>query len=62
MKHTLRWFKNHIGKRIYRDAVSCQCQTCTKVTKEGLIVRDDGHAEYLYNVQYELDVDYRDKK
>ena len=60
MKHQLRWFKNRIGKRVYRNDVTCSCKTCKGVTNNGLVIRDDMHAEYLHMVQFELDVDYRD--
>ncbi len=62
MKHTLKWFKNRIGKTIYRDSGSCKCCTCRSVVNSGLIVRDEEHAEYLEMVQHELEIDYRDKK
>ena len=41
------WFVKRIGKRIYRDKGSCECQTCERIEKEGLIVRDKSHADYL---------------
>ena len=61
MKHQLRWFINRINKRIYRGPTSCQCATCTETGKEGVIIHDKYHAEYLHLVQYELDIDYSDK-
>lgn len=61
MKHTLKWFTNRIGKRIYRQPTGCTCETCKKVSEEGLIVRDEDHARYLEIVQYDMDIDYQDK-
>lgn len=62
MKHSLSWFKERIGKKIYRDDTSCDCKTCTDITHNGLIIRDRFHAEYLDMIQYELEIDYRDTK
>ena len=61
MKHPISWFVERTGTRIFRDAVSCKCETCEEGTKEGLVVRDTQHADHLYNIQLDLDIDYRDK-
>ena len=62
-KHTLKFFTNRIGKRIYRDKDTCGCETCTRNWKEGLIVADEQHARYLHLCEHEiLDSPYRDKK
>ena len=64
---TLKWFKARIGKRIYRDANKCKCETCYVITLNGLTVNDEDHAEYLYNLQNDFyaddkfDLNYRDK-
>jgi hypothetical protein len=41
------WFIERIGKRIYRDSQRECCSHCTKVEKEGLIIYDEQHADYL---------------
>jgi hypothetical protein len=67
MKHQLRWFKNRIGKKIYRTKGirkkhnEC-CPTCNDVCEHGLTVMDEQHAEYLHMVQYELNIDYADRQ
>ena len=61
MKHTKKWFINRISKRIYRNPVKC-CATCEEVNKNGIVVRDEQHADYLEMVQYELGLDYRDRQ
>lgn len=61
MKHTKKWFINRIGKRIYRNATTCTCETCRRVYEKGLIVADKFHCDYLFMVQYDLDIDYQDK-
>ena len=61
MKHTLAWFQNRIRKTVYRKDVSCPCDTCKQITKCGLKICDNEHAEYLYLVQYDLRLDYQDK-
>lgn len=58
---TLQWFINRIGKRIYRDDDNCSCTTCNEVVKNGLIVIDKNHAEYLFMVNSE-GIEYRDTK
>ena len=62
MKHTLKWFLNRIGKRIYRNKTSCKCYVCCNVYTNGLIVTDKFHAEYLEMIQNDIPIDYRDKK
>lgn len=69
--HTKHWFINRIGKRIFRDYIDC-CKGCDEITKNGLIIHDKQHAEYLYTVQNDFIVgddfskgtflNYRDKK
>lgn len=59
MKHTLKWFKNRIGKKVYRDKIDfCKCSMCQK---QEVPIESDFDAEYMYMVQYDLDIDYRDK-
>lgn len=61
---TLKWFKNRIGKRIYRNRHKC-CKDCEEVAQNGLEVRDEMHANYLYETQNDfardgIKLDYRD--
>lgn len=62
--HTLRFFLNRIGKRIYRGEVSCPCTTCKRGTEYGVVVGDKQHANYLFMVENDPDMDiiYRDNK
>jgi len=48
---TLKWFKDRIGKRIFRDADGCDCSGCAKVVSDGLVVHNDFHADYLFTLQ-----------
>ena len=64
--HTLKWFQNRISKKIYRDWYKC-CKTCDDIAKNGLIIRDKAHAEYIYTIQNEYGsegtiLNYRDHK
>lgn len=43
----LKWFKAHVGRRIYRTHNGCDCKPCATVYKEGLIVRNQTHAMHL---------------
>jgi hypothetical protein len=63
----LSFFIKNIGKRIYRDANGCPCETCKEITENGLIVYDKDHADYLYIVQVDyheegIELNYRTKK
>jgi hypothetical protein len=62
--HSLKWFLNRIGKRIYRGDVSCPCHTCKNGTENGVIVGDEQHAYYLFLVENDKDMNviYRDTK
>lgn len=44
---SIEWFKDRIGKKIYRDKLSCPCETCEVNGIHGLIVEDELHANYL---------------
>ena len=65
---TKRWFKNRIGKRIYRDDSGCSCNGCKDIVENGLEIWDEhNHYEYLYDTQNEFAncgvlLNYRDKK
>ena len=47
----LQWFKDRIGKRVYRASNGCDCPTCENIAKNGLIVADLTHAVYLLDVE-----------
>ena len=55
---TKNWFKKRIGKRLYRDKGTCNCKDCQEVEKNGLIINDEWHAEYLYDNQCEQGLKY----
>lgn len=59
-KHNKEWFINKIGKRIFRNENDCNCNSCLNVFKKGLIVNDHTHANYLYDVQNEMNIHYFD--
>jgi len=50
---TKEWFLERIGKRVYRTPV-CPCTICTDIQKNGMIITDQKHAEYIYTVQADL--------
>jgi hypothetical protein len=47
----LNWFIERIGKRIFRNVTSCKCQTCKLVFENGLIIGNEIHANYLYDME-----------
>jgi hypothetical protein len=60
------WFMKRIGKRIYSDDIKC-CSQCSKNYKNGLIVSDERHADYLSMIDHHFAFEgiyfnYRDKK
>lgn len=61
-KHELEWFISRVGKRVFRNESSCQCEACRKVGEVGLVINDHLHAQYLYDCQNELDLYYFDKQ
>lgn len=61
MRHTLRWFKNRVGKRIYRYTDTKCCEECDRVYREGIVVDNANHAQYLYDAQNDLELEYGDK-
>jgi len=67
MARNLQWFKNRIGKRIYRDISGCVCKGCKEVDENGMIVSDEFHAEYLEMIDNDFEacgkkLNYRDIK
>lgn len=46
-----QWFIDRIGKRVFRENNGCKCETCKRVTVEGLIILNEQHASYLYDME-----------
>lgn len=61
-KDRSEWFKTRVGKRVYRDKVSCRCATCNEIEKKGIVILNKTHAVYLTDISFELGIEYRDKK
>jgi len=67
MLKTLEDFKEAIGRIVYRDSNGCPCSDCQYIEDNGLVIRDEEHAEYLSDIQAEYAFDgvklnYRLKK
>ena len=60
-KHNLEWYKERIGKKVFRTASTCPCEVCKKVEEVGLYIADELHANYLYDCQNDLDLYYFDQ-
>lgn len=54
---TLDDFKKAIGKTVYRDSNGCSCNDCRYIETNGLIIRDELHAEYLCDIAIEYAFD-----
>lgn len=57
---TLKWFKDRIGKRIYRNDNECPCDYCKDICVNGLIIKNELHAQYLFDIQNEIGYIYYD--
>lgn len=63
MRKDLQWFKDRIGKHIYRyTPTTCKCEVCNAVFNKGLIISDEIHAQYLFDCQNELGLQYEDEQ
>jgi len=51
------WFLSKIGRRLYRNSNGCTCPVCANVLSNGLIVADEMHATYLYDIESEYNYD-----
>jgi hypothetical protein len=61
LKHPIEWFIERIGKRVFRLENFCSCEVCKDVHKNGLIILDKHHADYLLYCQNELKIHYLDE-
>lgn len=59
--NTKQWFLDRIGDRVYRKKTTCDCECCTRVAKEGIVVKNTGHAQYPSDVSAEMGVEYFDE-
>jgi len=50
----LQWFLDRINKTVYRNKTSCKCKVCEHVSEKGLIITDESHARYLYDIEVEF--------
>lgn len=62
MNDHLQFFLDRIGKRVFRDVIDCNCQTCKDIGERGLIIQDENHARYLYMIWQDMGIVYRDNK
>lgn len=46
----LKWFTDRIGKVVYRNKTTCDCDICNDGYNKGLLIRDEFHAEYVYDI------------
>ena len=47
------WFKERIGKRVYRNKNGCSCKPCAKVYVNGLVIADSMHGSYMHDCEAE---------
>lgn len=58
---TKEWFTDRIGKKVFRDNNVCICLSCSNVGENGVLITDNVHAEYLFDISNELNLDYFDE-
>lgn len=51
-----RWFKDRIGKRVFRNNTNC-CEHCKFVYENGIIITDNFYAGYLFDIETEFTMD-----
>jgi len=51
------WFKNRIGKIIYRNCNGCHCDICTNILENGIFICDEFQAEYCYDTECEYNAE-----
>ena len=51
MEKREKWFIDRIGKKIFRNKTTCNCGTCKNVYENGLIISDDTHACYIWEME-----------
>jgi hypothetical protein len=61
------WFLARVGEIVFRDTDGCNCPTCKNIIENGILIRDEEHAEYMFEIQNELgaegiELNYRDTK
>jgi hypothetical protein len=61
-KKNLEWFKQRIGKKVYRKHNFCKCDSCLNVWENGIVIKNETHADYLYSIELETDLNYFDKE
>jgi hypothetical protein len=64
---TLEWFLQRVNQTIFRDDNGCPCHECKEILEKGLVVRDEEHARYIFEIQNDLgaegiELNYRDEK
>jgi hypothetical protein len=46
-----QWFKDRIGKVVWRNKTTCTCPVCEHAYEYGLLIIDEMHAVYLYDCE-----------
>lgn len=46
-----KWFKDRIGKRVFRNNTTCQCSVCQSVYEKGIVIDNEMHASYMHDME-----------
>jgi hypothetical protein len=62
-----QWFIDRIGKIIFRSETTCKCSVCNSGFNNGILIKNELQANYLYDVECDMTacghfLNYRDEK
>lgn len=46
-----QWFIDRIGKVVWRNKTTCECEPCERVYQNGLLLLDEQHATYISELE-----------
>lgn len=63
----LQWFRDRVGKTVYRDDNGCDCDLCQDAKEFGVTIHNEYHASHLFDIQNDyshegINLNYRDEK
>lgn len=61
--HTLQWYKDRIGRSVYRKPGStdqCMCSRCLKIFNTPIEITDAKVAQRLFEMEYEMSYEFFD--
>lgn len=50
MNERLQWFRDRIGKRVFRNKI-CNCDRFSEIDIEGIVIPNDYNATYMHDTE-----------